>query len=84
VGDRAIGTPEPTPSRRLTISFVTDHAVEERYYATDIRATVMKQLVLNPRRLEVPGQKRLEIDYGNPIEEIIAKWGIAKQSGSWP
>ncbi len=44
----------------------------------------MKQLVLNPRRLEVPGQKRLEIDYGNPIEEIIAKWGIAKQSGSWP
>ncbi len=28
--------------------------------------------VLDPRRLEVPGRNRLEIDHGNPIREIIA------------
>lgn len=48
------------------------HAVENRHYVTDIHATVLHQLGLDPRRLEVPGQKRLEIDYGKPIREIIA------------
>jgi hypothetical protein len=48
------------------------HAVESRHYVTDIHATVLQQLGLDPRRLEVPGQKRLEIDYGQPIREIIA------------
>ena len=48
------------------------HAVEDRHYVTDIHATVMKQLGLDPRRLEVPGRKRLEVDYGHPIESIIA------------
>jgi len=48
------------------------HAVEDRHYVTDLHATVMKQLGLDPRRLEVPGRKRLEIDYGHPIEQIIA------------
>jgi hypothetical protein len=48
------------------------HAVEHRHYVTDIRATVLHQLGLDPRRLEVPGQKRLEIDFGSPIEEISA------------
>ncbi len=47
------------------------HAVEDRHYVTDIHATVMHQLGLDPHRLEVPGRKRLEIDYGHPIEEII-------------
>jgi hypothetical protein len=28
-------------------------------------------LGLDPRRLEVPGQKRLDIDYGSPIKEIL-------------
>ena len=28
---------------------------------------------LDPRRLEIPGRKRLEIDYGNPIQEIMRK-----------
>jgi hypothetical protein len=32
----------------------------------------MKQLGLHPQRLEVPGRKRLEIDFGHPINEIIA------------
>jgi hypothetical protein len=48
------------------------HAVEHRHYVTDIHATILHQLGLDPRRLEVPGQKRLEIDYGKPIREILA------------
>jgi uncharacterized protein (DUF1501 family) len=48
------------------------HAVENRHYVTDIHATLLHQLGLDPRRLEVPGHKRLEIDFGEPIKEIIA------------
>ena len=48
------------------------HAVEHRHYVTDIHATVLHQLGLDPRRLNIPGQKRLEIDYGEPIKEILA------------
>jgi hypothetical protein len=48
------------------------HAVESRHYVTDVHATVMHQLGLDARRLEIPGRKRLEIDYGRPIREIIA------------
>ncbi|WP_235934927.1 DUF1501 domain-containing protein [Candidatus Laterigemmans baculatus] len=48
------------------------HAVEHRHYVTDIHATVLHQLGLDPRKLEVPGHKRLEIDYGKPIHQIIA------------
>jgi hypothetical protein len=47
------------------------HAVENRHYVTDIHATVLKQLGLDSRQLEIPGRKRLEIDHGNPITEII-------------
>ena len=39
---------------------------------TDVHATLMKQLGLNARRLEVPGHKRIEMDYGHPIDGIIA------------
>jgi hypothetical protein len=48
------------------------HAVEDRHYVTDIHATILHQLGLDPRRLVVPGRKRLEIDYGKPIKQIIA------------
>jgi Protein of unknown function (DUF1501) len=48
------------------------HAVEDRHYVTDIHATVLHQLGLDPRRLEVPGHKRLDIDFGEPIRAIIA------------
>lgn len=48
------------------------HAIENRHYVTDIHATLMHQLGLDPRKLEVPGYKRLEIDFGAPIKEIIA------------
>jgi hypothetical protein len=48
------------------------HAVENRHYITDLHATVLHQLGLDPRKLEVPGRKRLDIDFGKPIQEIIA------------
>jgi hypothetical protein len=48
------------------------HATENRHYVTDVHATVLHQLGLDPRKLEVPGHKRLEIDFGSPIKEIIA------------
>ncbi|MEO8427125.1 MAG: DUF1501 domain-containing protein [Verrucomicrobiota bacterium] len=48
------------------------HAVENRHYVTDIHATILHQLGLDSRQLEVPGRKRLEIDHGKPIHEIIA------------
>ena len=48
------------------------HAIENRHYVTDIHATVLHQLGLQARRLEIPGRKRLAIDFGEPIREIIA------------
>lgn len=48
------------------------HAVENRHYVTDVHATILKLLGLDSRRLEIPGRKRLEIDHGKPIDEIIA------------
>jgi hypothetical protein len=48
------------------------HAVEDRHYVTDIHATILRQLGLDSRRLEIPGRKRLEIDHGKPIDAIIA------------
>jgi hypothetical protein len=48
------------------------HAVENRHYITDLHATVLRQLGLDARKLEVPGRKRLEMDFGKPITEILA------------
>src|SRR5688572_6471963 len=47
------------------------HAVKHRHYVTDIHATVLHQLGLDSRKLEVPGRKRLEIDHGEVIRAII-------------
>ena len=48
------------------------HAVENRHYVTDIHATILHQLGLDSRKLEVPGRKRLDIDHVQPIRELIA------------
>ncbi len=48
------------------------HAIEPAHYVTDIHATVLHLLGLDPRRLEVPGRKRLEIDRGMPIHGILS------------
>lgn len=47
------------------------HAVEDRHYVTDLHATVLHQLGLDSRRLEIPGRKRLELDHGTPIHAIL-------------
>lgn len=48
------------------------HALEPAHYVTDIHATVLHLLGLDSRRLVYPGRKRLEIDYGSPIREILS------------
>lgn len=48
------------------------HAVEDRHYVTDVHATILHQLGLDSRKLEIPGRKRLEIDHGKVMREIIA------------
>jgi hypothetical protein len=48
------------------------HAVEPGHYVTDLHATVLHLLGLDPRKLEVPGRKRLEIDHGAPIKGVLA------------
>ena len=47
------------------------HAAEHPHYVTDIHATILHQLGLDPRQLEVPGRKRLERDFGEVIREIL-------------
>ncbi len=48
------------------------HAAENRHYVTDLHATVLHQLGLDSHRLEVPGRKRLQIDHGEVIRDILA------------
>jgi hypothetical protein len=48
------------------------HAVEHPHYVTDVHATLLTLLGLAPRKLEVPGHKRLELEFGQPIREIMA------------
>lgn len=48
------------------------HALGEGHYVTDLHATVLNLLGLDNRRLEVPGRKRLEIDRGHVIDDILA------------
>lgn len=47
------------------------HAVENRHYVTDLHATILHQLGLDARRLEIPGRKRLDMDFGQVIKEIL-------------
>ncbi len=48
------------------------HALGEGHYVTDLHATVLHLLGLDNRRLEIPERKRLEIDHGRVIHEILA------------
>jgi hypothetical protein len=47
------------------------HALGEGHYVTDLHATVLHLLGLDNRRLEIPGRKRLEIDHGKVIDDIL-------------
>jgi uncharacterized protein (DUF1501 family) len=48
------------------------HAVEHRHYVTDLHATVLHQLGIDSRQLEVPGRKRLDFEHGEVIRDILA------------
>jgi uncharacterized protein (DUF1501 family) len=48
------------------------HASDDRHYITDIHATVLHCLGLDSRRLEIPGRKRLDMDHGEKISQILA------------
>ncbi|MSU28090.1 MAG: DUF1501 domain-containing protein [Pedosphaera sp.] len=48
------------------------HAVEHAHYVTDIHATLLHQLGLNSRKMEVPDSKRLDLDHGEVIKRILA------------
>jgi hypothetical protein len=48
------------------------HAAEHPHYVTDVHATILHLLGLNPHTLEVPGRKRLERDFGKVIREVLA------------
>jgi len=48
------------------------HPTENPHYVTDVHATILHQLGLDPHSMEVPGHKRLEKDFGHPIQNIIA------------
>ena len=47
------------------------HAVENRHYVTDIHATIFQLLGVDAHKLEVPGRKRLELEYGHKIPAIM-------------
>ncbi|MCA9208194.1 MAG: DUF1501 domain-containing protein, partial [Planctomycetales bacterium] len=47
------------------------HALGEGHYVTDLHATVLHLLGLDNRRLTYPGRRRLEIDYGRVMSEIL-------------
>jgi hypothetical protein len=48
------------------------HAIEPGHYVTDMHATVLHLMGLDGRRLEVPGRKRLDMDHGKVITDILA------------
>jgi hypothetical protein len=48
------------------------HAVEHPHYVTDLHATVLHLLGLDPKRLDIPGRKRLDVDHGKVMKEILA------------
>jgi hypothetical protein len=47
------------------------YAVENPHYVTDIHATVLHQLGLDSHALDIPGRKRIDMDHGRPIMEIV-------------
>ena len=48
------------------------NALGEGHYVTDLHATVLRLMGLDNRRLEFPGRKRLDIDHGRVIDDILA------------
>lgn len=47
------------------------HALGDAHYVTDLHATVLHLLGLNGAALEIPGRRRLDIDRGRVISDIL-------------
>lgn len=48
------------------------HALGEGHYVTDLHATVLHLFGLDNRQLEIPGRKRIDMDRGKVITDILA------------
>jgi uncharacterized protein (DUF1501 family) len=48
------------------------HALGEGHYVTDLHATLLHLLGVDFRRLELPSRKRLEIDHGRVMQDILS------------
>lgn len=48
------------------------HAVDQAHYVTDIHATVLHLLGIDSKTLDIPGRKRLDVDHGRVIEDLLA------------
>lgn len=48
------------------------HALGDGHYVTDLHATVLHLLGLDNRRLEIPGRKRLDMDFGQVMHDVLA------------
>ena len=48
------------------------NALGDGHYVTDIHATVLHLLGIDNKRLAIPGRKRLDIDHGKVIQDILA------------
>lgn len=48
------------------------HALGDGHYVTDLHATVLHLLGLDNQRLNFPGRKRLEMDYGKVMTDVLA------------
>lgn len=77
-----LGAPYPEsltaagPRASLPASPPEPHAMA--LFSNQVRPVLEKQCVkchgggMDPRKLEIPGHKRLDIDFGEPIRQIIA------------
>ena len=48
------------------------HALGDGHYITDLHATTCHLLGLDLQSMEVPGRRRLLIDHGKVIKEVLA------------
>jgi hypothetical protein len=48
------------------------HALGEGHYVTDLHATLLHLLGVDFRSLELPSRKRLEIDHGRVMQDILS------------
>ena len=71
----AISTGQVGPDRVATVTALTPADLTSLAGidgVTDVHATILHQLGLDPHMLEIPGRKRLERDFGHVIPEILA------------